>query len=105
RYCRETKRDGVPLTQNQDVRDVLADVYIKAEVTRLFGLRHSGLIYGGRKRSYEAPQLSYYRKMAGLGMPGAILEAVGPAALTSDPGWGSPDGVPQLQERERALGR
>jgi hypothetical protein len=61
-------------------------------VTRLFGLRNFGLIYSGRKRSYEGPQLSYYRKMAGLWMTGAILEAVGPAALTSDPGWGSPDG-------------
>src|SRR5712691_8753345 len=29
RYCQETKRDGLPLTQHQDVRDVLADVYIK----------------------------------------------------------------------------
>jgi alkylation response protein AidB-like acyl-CoA dehydrogenase len=99
RYCRETKRDGVPLTQNQDVRDILADVYIKAEVTRLFGLRNFGLIYSGRKRSYEGPQLSYYRKMAGLWMTGAILEAVGPAALTSDPGWGSPDGFLELQQR------
>ncbi len=99
RYCRETKRDGLALTQDQDVRDVLADVYIKAEVTRLFGLRNFGLIYSGRTRSYEGPQLSYYRKMAGLWMTGAILEAVGPAALTSDPGWGSPDGFLELQQR------
>ena len=89
----------VALTQDRDVRDVLADVYIKAEVTRLFGLRNFGLIYSGRKRSYEGPQLSYYRKMAGLWMTGAILEAVGPAALTSDPGWGSPDGFLELQQR------
>src|SRR5437867_8476738 len=36
RHCQETKRDGMPLSQHQDVRDILADVYIKADVTRLF---------------------------------------------------------------------
>jgi hypothetical protein len=37
--------------------------------------------------------------MAGLWMTGAILEAVGPAALTTDPAWGSPEGVLELQQR------
>ena len=78
---------------------MLADVYMKAEVVRLFGLRNFWLVYSGRKRSYEGPQLSYYRKMAGLWMTGAILEAVGPAALTTDPSWGSPDGFLELQQR------
>ena len=89
----------------QDVRDVLADIYIKAEVTRLFGLRNFWLTYARRPRSYEGPQLSYYRKMAGLWMTGAILEAVGPAALTSDPAWGSPDGLPRAAAAQRHRGR
>src|SRR5207244_11910166 len=88
RYCQETKRDGLPLTQHQDVRDVLADVYIKGEVQRLFGLRNFAMVYSGRKRSYEGPQLSYWRKMTGLWTTHAILDAVGPAALTHDPSWG-----------------
>src|SRR6266851_424778 len=29
RYCQETKRDGVPLSQNADTRDLLADIYIR----------------------------------------------------------------------------
>ncbi|MET0851236.1 MAG: acyl-CoA dehydrogenase family protein [Candidatus Rokuibacteriota bacterium] len=99
RHCQETKRDGMPLTQHADVRDVLTDVYIKGEVQRLFGLRNFWLTYAKRPRSYEGPQLSYYRKMAGLWMTGAILEAVGPGALTSDPTWGSPDGFLELQQR------
>jgi hypothetical protein len=37
--------------------------------------------------------------MTGLWMTGAILEAVGPAALTSDPTWGSQDGFMELQQR------
>jgi len=99
RYCQETKRDGVPLSQNPDTRDLLADIYIRTEVQRLFGLRNFWLTYAKRPRSYEGPQLSYYRKMAGLWMTGAILEAVGPAALTTDPTWGSIDGFLELQQR------
>jgi len=99
RYCQETKCDGVPLSQQQDVRDGLADIYIKAEITRLFGLRNFWLTYARRPRSYEGPQLSYYRKMAGLWMTGAILDMVGPAALTTDGTWGSPDGFLERQQR------
>jgi hypothetical protein len=32
-------------------------------------------------------------------MTGAILEAVGPAALTSDETWGSPEAFLELQQR------
>ena len=99
RYCQETKRDGTPLSQQQDVRDALADIYIKTEITRLFGLRNFWLTYAKRPRSYEGPQLSYYRKMAGLWMTGAILDAVGPAALTTDTTWGSPDSFLERQQR------
>jgi 3-oxocholest-4-en-26-oyl-CoA dehydrogenase alpha subunit len=99
RYCQTSKRDGVPLVQNVDTRDLLAEIYIKTEVQRLFGLRNFWLTYAQRPRSYEGPQLSYYRKMAGLWMTGAILEAVGPAALTTDETWGSPEGFLELQQR------
>lgn len=99
RYCQETKRDGVPLSQDRDVRDALADIHARVEITRLFGLRNFWLTYARQPRSYEGPQLSYYRKQAGLWMTGAILEAVGPAALTTDPTWGSPDGFLELQQR------
>ena len=98
-YCQQTKRDGMPLAQHADTRDLLADIYIKTEVQRLFGLRNFWLTYAKRPRSYEGPQLSYCRKMTGLWMTGAILEAVGPAALTSDPTWGSQDAFMELQQR------
>lgn len=98
-YCRETTRDGRPLTEDQDVRDILADIYIKSEVGRLFGLRNFWLTYARRPKSYEGPQLSLYRKLVGLWMTGAILEAVGPAALTTDPTWGSEAGFLENQQR------
>lgn len=99
RYCQETVRDGQPLTKDPDVRDTLAEIYIKGEVTRLFGLRNFWLAYAKQPHSYEGPQLSLYRKMAGLWMTGAILEALGPAALTTDEIWGSADGFLESQQR------
>jgi len=99
RYCQETKRDGVPLSKQPDVRDALADIYIKTEITRLFGLRNFWLTYARRPRSYEGPQLSYHRKTAGLWMTGEILDLVGSAALTTDETWGSPDGFLERQQR------
>jgi len=99
RHCQETKLDGIPLAQHPDVRDLLADIYIKGEVTRLFGVRNFWLTYAKRPRSYEGPQLSYYRKTAGLWMTGAILDAVGPAALTTDHTWGSVASFLEAQQR------
>jgi len=98
-YCKTTLRDGKPLTEHQDVRDMLAEIYTKGEVTRLFGLRNFWLTYARQPKSYEGPQLSYHRKMAGLWMTGAILEMLGPAALTTDEDWGSPDGFLESQQR------
>lgn len=98
-YCRSTLRDGRPLTADPDVRDLLADIYVKTEVARLWGLRNFWLTYAGRPRSYEGPQLSLWRKEAGLWMTRAILEAVGPAALVDDPQWGSEEGFLELQQR------
>jgi alkylation response protein AidB-like acyl-CoA dehydrogenase len=99
RYCQETKRDGVPLSQQQDVRDSLADIYMKTEIQRLFGLRNFWLTYARKPKSYEGPQLSYFRKTTGLWMTGAILDAVGPAALTTDSAWGSAAGFLETQQR------
>ena len=98
-YCKKTTRDGVPLIEHQDVRDDLAEIYIKTQVTRLFGLRNFFLTYAKQPKSYEGPQLSYYRKTAGLWMTGAILEMLGPAALTNDEIWGSPGGFLENKQR------
>ena len=98
-YCQTTQRDGRPLTADPDVRDTLAEIYVKAEVSRLFGLRNFWLTYARQPRSYEGPQLSLHRKLAGLWMTGAILEAVGPAALLDDEEWGSVDGFLEAQQR------
>ena len=48
------------------MRERLIDVYIDAEIGRLFGLRNYWLSHSKSPISYEGPQLSYQRKMSGL---------------------------------------
>ncbi len=101
RYCQETKRDGVPLTQHRRHARYAGRHLHQDRGPRLFGLRNFWLTYAKRPRSYEGPQLSYYRKMTGLWMTGAILEAVGPAALTSDPDVGLARRLPRAAAAQR----
>ena len=97
RYCQETLRDGEPLIKDPDVRDTLAEIYIKSETQRLFGLRNFWLTYAKQPKSYEGPQLSMHRKITGLWMTGALLEALGPEALIGEDEWS--DGFLENQQR------
>ena len=91
-YCRAAKRRGRPMTEDQDVRDRLVDVYVDAEIARLFHLRNYWMRHSGTDFTYEGPQASYYRKMSGLRQATAILDILGPAALTHDPELGADQG-------------
>lgn len=91
-YCLSTQRRGEPLAKDPDVRDRLVDVYIEAEITRLFNLRNYWMRHSGADITYEGPQASYYRKMSGLRQATAILDILGPAALTYDPALGAGEG-------------
>ena len=98
-HCKSAYRNGRPLTEDPDARDLLVDIYIEAEIGRLFGLRNYWLRHSGQKVSYEGPQLSLQRKMSGLRMGRAILEILGPAALTTDPQWALVDGHIEAHQR------
>ena len=49
--------------------------------------------------TYEGPQASYFRKTSGLGVATAILDILGPAALTKDSEWGAGEGFFESQQR------
>ena len=98
-HCKQSQRNGQALSKDPDVRDLLVDVYVEAEIVRLLGLRNYWLRYSGNTISYEGPQHSLYRKMSGLRMGKAILELLGPCALTNDPQWGPADGHVEAHQR------
>jgi alkylation response protein AidB-like acyl-CoA dehydrogenase len=99
-YCRTEQRDGKPLITDPDVRDQLADMYAKTEVLRLLNTRNFWRSYEKQKQPYNGPQLTYLRKVTGLAFTKAVLDTIGPAALTDDPTWGALDGHAQHQQRE-----
>ena len=98
-YCRSTQRRGRPLSKDQDVRDHLVDVYINAEILRLFNLRNYWMARSGTSMTYEGPQSSFVRKMSGLRMTNTVLNLLGPAALTHDAQWGAADGHVEAHQR------
>jgi alkylation response protein AidB-like acyl-CoA dehydrogenase len=98
-YCRETERNGQPLSKDPEVRDRLVDIYIDAEIGRLFNLRNYWMSHSKVHITYEGPQASYFRKTSGLRMATAILDILGPAALTNDPLWGAAEGHIEAHQR------
>jgi alkylation response protein AidB-like acyl-CoA dehydrogenase len=98
-YCKTTQCRGEPLTKDPDVRDRLVDVYVEAEIARLFNLRNYWMRHSKARITYEGPQSSYYRKTSGLRMAGAILDILGPSALTYDPKWGAAEGHMEAHQR------
>ena len=98
-YCRENQRNGQPLTKDPDVRDKLIDIYVEAEIARLFNLRNYWMRHSKAEITYEGPQASYWRKMSGLRMSQSILDILGPSALTFDPQWGAADGHVEAHQR------
>jgi len=94
------RRDGQPLIEEEDVQDRLVDLYLRTEVSRLFELRNFWMNQSQRDMTYEGPQSSYYRKLGGLEVSQAIMDIVGPYAMTNDPRWDPSDG--QLEGYMRA---
>jgi alkylation response protein AidB-like acyl-CoA dehydrogenase len=103
-YCATTKRNGQTLSQDADVRDDMVEVYIRNEILRLFGLRTYWLSHAHQPRSYEGPQLSYWRKTNALEIAEIILRAIGPYAMTDDPQWGPLNGLLEHYQRAAVVG-
>src|SRR5690606_2959647 len=89
----QLRREGKPLIEHRDVQDRMVDLFVRTEVNRLFELRNFWMNKTGTRMTYEGPQSSYYRKTGGLEVSQAILDMVGPYALTNDPKYDPTRGV------------
>lgn len=90
--CTELKREGKLLIEDQDVRDSLVDLFVQTEVDRLFATRNFWMNQVGARMSYEGSQSSYYRKVGGLKVIEALMDILGPYAVTNDEEYGPLDG-------------
>jgi alkylation response protein AidB-like acyl-CoA dehydrogenase len=98
-YCNSETRNGRPLIDDPDVRDGLVEIYIRLDVLRLLNTRNFWRSYANEKVAYDGPQVMYLHKVTGLWLTKAVLDLIGPAALTSDPQWGALDGRAERQQR------
>ena len=98
-YAAELKRNGKPLSADAETRDLLVDVYVEAEISRLFGLRNYWMRHARQELRHEGPQHSLYRKQSGLRAAEAMLKALGPYALTNDPKWDMSEGHMEVFQR------
>ena len=97
--AKKLKRDGKPLSEHSDIHDLLVDVFVETEITRLYGLRNYWMRHTHQKLAHEGPQHSYHRKESGLRIGEAILQVLGPYALTNDPAWDQSDGRMEVFQR------
>jgi alkylation response protein AidB-like acyl-CoA dehydrogenase len=86
-YCRQ-RHDGHAIADDPEARAELVQMFIEAEVTRLFALRNHWLSHTGQPRSYEGSQYSLRRKLSNLDIAERMLRIAGPRVLTRDERWG-----------------
>ena len=98
-YCKNTQRNGHTLSQDPEVRSLMVDAYIDWEILRLFNLRNYWMRHARQQVTYHGSQASYFRKMSGLRIGKAILELLGPYALTNDEEWGPCGGHMEAHQR------
>jgi alkylation response protein AidB-like acyl-CoA dehydrogenase len=98
-YCRARTPDGRRLIDDPDVQDALAEIFIRLETVRLLSTRNYWRNRAKQSVAYNGPQTMYLRKVTGLWLTKAVLDLLGPAALTSDALWGALGGRAEDQQR------
>lgn len=98
-WCRECQ-DGHAIVEDPDARGELVEMYIEAEITRLFALRNHWLSHTDQPRSYEGAQYSLRRKLSGLDIGERMLRIAGPRVLTKDERWGLMNGKVEYFQRD-----
>ncbi len=91
-HIKTTSFNGQSLAKDQDIRDILADLYIEADVERLFGLRNFWMRHSKRPLGYEGSQSVYHRKMSELRNAGRVQQILGYFAVTQDKEWTAANG-------------
>ena len=83
-----------------DALDTLAEIYLASELNRVLALRNFWMRATRQKTSYEGSQAMYLKKVSGLWLTKAVVEILGPRALTDDEIHGALAGFAEEQQRE-----
>lgn len=85
-YCKNTLRNGKPISKDPRVQDILVQLYIEDRVTRLWGLRNFAMAQGQIPRlRYTGTQTALHGKRFSPQLGKAFMDILGPHCLTDDP--------------------
>lgn len=83
-HCRKTEFDGRNLLEDQDVRDVIADILIDLDIQRLLGVRNFWHHYVRDPHPYGGAQFIYFQRMVRLRNSERMQRILGFDALVPD---------------------
>ena len=93
-HCKETQRNGERLSADPEVQQVLTKAYVDQKILDLFRVRNYWMSEANwlgkptkKHMTYEGSQVSMYGKLIGPRIAEAMLQAIGPTALTEDAPW------------------
>jgi len=119
-YASETARDGVTLSEDPVLQQLLVDAYIASHLTRLLRTRNAWMAANGRQLTYHRAQAALLEKRAALRLSRLVRDVMGMYALLDHqdpraPAQGrlevqqrrslaqqNPTGGPEVQAREFA---
>ena len=97
--CRSNPNIVKRLRENPQLLNSVVDIYIGAQIQRLFSMRNVWLPGSGRRVPYAGPQLQLYLKMFGARITTDMARVLGPYALTDDAEWGVEEGIFEVAQR------
>jgi 3-oxocholest-4-en-26-oyl-CoA dehydrogenase alpha subunit len=85
-YCKKTMRNGQPISSDPMVQDILVQLYMEYQVSRLWGLRNFAMSEHQIPRvPYTGTQTLLHEKLFDPQLGKALLDILGPHGLVIDP--------------------
>ncbi len=97
--CKTNPNIARRLRENPQLLNKVVDIYIDAQIERLFSIRNAWLVLSQGHLPYAGPQLALYSKMFGTRFITDMAEVLGPYAFTDDAIWGLDEGRFEVGQR------
>jgi alkylation response protein AidB-like acyl-CoA dehydrogenase len=97
--CKSNPNIVKRLEENPQLLDRLANIYVGAQIERLFSMRNAWLRLSGGRVAYAGPQRILYAKMFGTRFVADMAEVLGPYSLTDDAEWGLDEDIFEVGQR------
>jgi hypothetical protein len=93
--CKSNPNIVKRLRENPQLLDSVVNVYVGAQIERLFSMRNAA----GMGGPYAGPQLAVYQKMFGARFIADMAKVLGPYALIDDAEWVLDEGIFEVGQR------